>query len=67
MYWRMFAGERHHLPQIDDAFTIQFQLIDGDPSGWRQADEQCAVGVPSEVLMPAIFARMIERNNLPGR
>ncbi len=66
MRWRMFAGERHHLSQIDDAFTIQVQPFDGDTSGWCQADEQCAVGVPGEVLMPVVFARMIERNGLPG-
>ncbi len=66
MCWRMFAGERHHLPQIDDAFTIQVQLFNGDTTCRRQADEQCAVGVPNEVFMPVIFAGMIERNGLPG-
>lgn len=62
----VFTCERHRLSQIDDALAIQGERFDRGATGWSRADQQRVIGIPGEVFMPVVPARMIEWNGFAG-
>lgn len=63
----MFCCRIKQVAQIDDAGAVQLQSPDGSATDWRQPDDECAISIPREMLVPLLAARMKEWSRLPGQ
>lgn len=59
---RMFTDQGHYLAQIDDAFAVQGQRFNRNPTRLRQAHEERVILVPSKVFVPIVPAWMVKWN-----
>lgn len=59
----MFLSLIKHAAQVDNAFAVELQREDGGAPGRRQAENERAVFVPAEMLIPSVLAWMEERNH----
>ncbi len=60
----MLAYDMKNLPEIHQRNTIQTEGHNRRASCWRQADDPGSVGVPCEVVDPALLPGVIERYSL---
>ena len=52
--------------QVDEAFSVQLEFLNGGASGLRQTQQDGKVVVPNKMIAPNIPARMEEKNDLSG-
>ncbi len=52
--------------QVDEAFSVQLEFLNGGASGLRQTQQDGKVVVPNKMIAPSIPARMEEKNDLSG-